>query len=163
MFDVEQEIEVAAGSDIGFGFAPLFKPHIRPVEGPLTRYLTALIAMEVAPLPPTELCIVPHESVLLTVHLGPRASSFDSADARGMSVALTGLREVQGTSRPPGNCVTLFAVLTPLGAIALLRGRDLQGVPRVREPLASLLDLQTTLQLEACLRMYSSIDGKLDC
>ncbi|MFM2399051.1 MAG: Transcriptional regulator, AraC family [Pseudomonadota bacterium] len=163
MFESQQEVEVATESGFGFASAPLFKPHIRQVQGPLAQYLTALIAMEVAPLPPTELFIVPHESVLLTVHLGPRASSFECGDARGMSVALTALRETLGVSHPPGNCVTLFAVLTPLGAIALLRGRDLQGVPRVREPLASVLDLQTTLQLEACLRMYSSIEGKLDC
>jgi AraC-like DNA-binding protein len=163
MFEVPQEVEVAAVQVFGSESASLFKPHIRAVQGPLAQYLTALIAMEVAPLPPTELFIVPHESVLLTVHLGPRAASFECGDARGMSVAMTALRDMRGFSYPPGNCVTLFAVLTPLGAIALLRGRDLQGIPRVRAPLAGVLDLQIARQLEACLQMYSSIDGKLDC
>jgi AraC-like DNA-binding protein len=167
MFYVQQEVDldvdsISQAGDI-YSSAPLFKPHIRHIDGPLAPYVTALVAMEVAPLPQTTLLIAPHESLLLTVHLGPQTDRFDSMDLHGMSVSLTGLRDALGTSHPPGNCTTLFAMLTPLGATLLLGGRTLHDVPRVKAPLANVLDLKTAVQLETCLRMFQSIEGKLDC
>jgi AraC-like DNA-binding protein len=158
--------EDAAGpaSDVAsYSGGELFKPHVQLVQGPLASYLKALIAVEVAPLPATTLPVIPHDHYILSVHLGPRTDHFECNDAPGMSVKLTALRDVRGNTYPPGNCVTLFAILTPEGALRLLHGYRLQERERIRAPLAAALGLNAVRRLEDALRMYMSVQDKLAC
>jgi AraC-like DNA-binding protein len=109
------------------------------------------------------LSIIPHDHAILTVHMGPRVDGFDCDDAPGMSVRLTTLRDVRGTTHPPGNCLTLFAILTPAGVNQLLHGQALDERARLRAPLAAALGMATVRQLEDVLRMYVRVEDKLAC
>jgi AraC-like DNA-binding protein len=165
MFEATAHEDAAAqASDVPSSSASeLFKPQVQLIHGPLASYLKALIAVEVAPLLATTLPVVPHDHYVLSVHLGPRADHFECNDAPGMSVKLTALRDMRGNTYPPGNCVTLFAILTPAGAMRLLHGYRLQDSERIRAPLAGALGLNAVRRLEDALRMYISVQDKLAC
>lgn len=59
------------------------------------------------------------------------------------------------------SCLALFALLTPLGAGQLLNSRRLDASPRIRAPLAHMLDLGMTRQLESRVVVAGDLPAKL--
>lgn len=130
-------------------WADAFTPRLMlPTQSSLSLYLRGLLAVEVEPLGQPRLPVVPHESFSLFLQY-PRQKGLGYSQATdGLHLHLSGLRESVTVLSPPGDCITLFALLTPLGAAVLLRGQALLGQPRLRLPLAHLLDLDITRALE---------------
>lgn len=129
--------------------APLpFTVHHQPVLGPLARWCTRLVAVEIADPPPLSLTVLPHGSFVLTVRLSRDAGQ--AADG-GAHTHLCGLRRTAHRYRPVGHCVTYLAQLTPEAGLLLARGQPLPsgGGPRVR--LAELVDTGPLALLEAHL------------
>ena len=62
-----------------------------------------------------------------------------------------------------GNCVTLFALLTPLGSVQLLNSRRLDASPRIRAPVAQLLDARFTHTLESGIALAGDMSARLHC
>jgi len=132
------------------------------VPAALQPYVEALLAAEVGPIAPNPMFIAPHESMVLSVQLG-RASDacIEAKGEHGRNTCVTGIRQWTGSFIPAGCCVTLFALLTPLGAVHVLDSQPLSHVPRIRAHLADLLDRRTTIALESAIALAPSIDAKL--
>ncbi len=139
-----------------------FSPHGIEVPASLRPYVDALLAVEVGALAPNPMFIAPHESVVLSVQLG-RASnaSIEAKGEHGQNTCVTGIRQWTGSFIPAGHCVTLFALLTPLGSVQVLDSQPLSQVPRIRARVADLLDRRTTIALESAVALAPSIDAKL--
>jgi AraC-like DNA-binding protein len=135
--------------------------HIIAVSGALRPYVSALMSAELSAGGPLPLAIVPHESLVLSVQLGRGADPIEQKGAHGDNTRLTGIRERTGEFSGQGNCVTLFALLTPLGAVQLLDARPLAEVPRIRAQMAALLDERLTRRLESDVARASSLEQKL--
>jgi AraC-like DNA-binding protein len=133
--------------------------HTLPVGGALTDCVRALVAVQIDARAPLPLAIAPHESLMLTVQFGR-----DGADAKaplGRNTHLTGIRQWTGAFTGAGHCVSLFALLTPLGAVRLLDSRPLEEAPRIRAPLAELLDERLTRTLEDRLALAGDAHAQL--
>jgi AraC-like DNA-binding protein len=132
------------------------------VPAALQPYVEALLAAEVGTIAPNPMFIAPHESMVLSVQLG-RASDacIEAKGEHGRNTCLTGIRQWTGSFIPAGRCVTLFALLTPLGAVHVLDSQPLSQVPRIRAHVADLLDRRTTVALESAIALAPSIDAKL--
>jgi AraC-like DNA-binding protein len=135
--------------------------HHMPVTGALRPYVSALMAAELSAGGPLPLAIVPHESLVLSVQLGRGADAIEQKGAHGDNTRLTGIRQHKGEFSGQGNCVTLFALLTPLGAVQLLEARPLEHVPRIRAQMAELLDTGLTRRLESDVARAASLEQKL--
>jgi AraC-like DNA-binding protein len=131
------------------------------VQGDLSQYVTALIAIEVDANPNVQLLIAPHEHMLLSVRLRAHADEYACYDGSGGAVRLTGLRTTLSDAYPPGDCATLFALLTPLGAMRLLRGRSMYEVPKVKAPLDTVLDDGTATLIERTVAQGVGLQEKL--
>src|SRR5512134_2366449 len=116
---------------------------------------------EVGPVRPIPLSIAPHESLMLTVQLGRGADCIEQKGPQGENTWLTGIRRYTGSFVPAGNCVTLFALLTPLGLVNLLDSQPLAGVPRIRAHVAHVLDRHVTRQLETQIAHAGTLDERL--
>lgn len=141
--------------------ASAFRPRVIRIDGPLSDYVSALMAVEVDPLQPMRLSIAPHESLMLTVQLGRDADCIEQKGPQGHNTWLTGIRRWTGSFTPAGNCVTLFALLTPLGSVRLLESQPLADAPRIRAYVADVLDRQITHRLETDIALAATLDEKL--
>lgn len=139
---------------------PWVRSHAIEVSGALRPYVKAMVGVEMGagPLP---LSVAPHESLVLTVQLGRSADCIEQKGAHGENTTLTGIRERTGAFIGAGDCVTLFALLTPLGAVRLLDGQPLADLPRIRARVAALLDAALTRGLESDVAMAAGLPGKL--
>lgn len=131
------------------------------VGGALRPYVSALMAVEIAQTGPLALAVAPHESIMLSVQLGRASHGIEQKGAPGQNTCVTGIREWTGAFNGAGNCVTLFALLTPLGLVQLLDSQPLERVPRIRAPLAGLLDQRVTRRLESAIALAPTLEARL--
>lgn len=132
------------------------------VSGILRDRVTALVAVELRVAGPVPLAVVPHESMVLRVQLGRGEDPLATKGPSGLHAVLTGIREVTEFFHGAGDCVTLFALLTPLGAIELLDSRVLEGAPRIKAPIADLLDRRLALALESEVARGTTLAQRLE-
>lgn len=135
--------------------------HSIPISGALRPYVRTLMAAEVTQAGPLPLAIAPHDSLMLSVQLGRSSDSLDQKGAHGENTRLTGIRRWTGTFTGAGNCVSLFALLTPLGSVHLLESQPMDQVPRIRARVAELLDRKLTRGLESDIALADTLDDKL--
>jgi AraC-like DNA-binding protein len=140
---------------------PLVRTHAIEVSGTLRPYVSALIAAELSAAGPMPLSVAPHESLMLTLQLGRAPDCIEQKGDHGENVALTGIRQHTGQFVGAGDCVTLFALLTPLGAVQLLDSQPLAPLPRIRARVAELLDRQVTRKLESDVALAATLQDKL--
>jgi AraC-like DNA-binding protein len=138
-----------------------FRPIVMPVMGALAPHVLGLMAVEVDQVPPFEQHVVPHESVVLSVQLGRGMHCVEQKGPLGENTRLTGIREWTGSFMPAGDCVTLFALLTPLGAVTLLESQPLSRLPRIRGRVDHLLDARLTRELEVRVALAATLEQKL--
>lgn len=132
-----------------------------PITGALRPYVSTLIAADVRANGPLPLSIAPHESLMLSVQLGHGADSIEQKGSHGENTCLTGIRHWTGAFTGAGNCISLFALLTPLGSVHLLESQPLDKVPRIRARVDALLDRRLTRDLESDIAIADTLDAKL--
>ena len=140
---------------------PPIRPIVMPVSGALTPFVSGLAAVEVDPIGPMTLSVAPHESLVLTVQIGRASHCIEQKGALGENTHITGIRHWTGSFRPAGDCYTLFALLTPLGAVQLLDSQPMSGVPRIRARVADLLDAHLTSAIESEVALADTLADKL--
>jgi AraC-like DNA-binding protein len=140
---------------------PAIRIHHRPVQGTLARHVHTLMAVEIDGPGPLPLAIAPHDSLMLTVQLGRSSDSLHEKAEAGQNTRLTGIRHWTGSFSGAGNCVSLFALLTPLGGVELLDSQPLQPLPRIRASVAELLERRLTRELESGIALAQGLDAKL--
>lgn len=145
------------------GAAPaplLFRSRHLEVEGALREHVSALVAVEVerGPLP---VSIVPHDTVMLTMSLGRGRDPIEAKGDAGSNTLLTGFRRATGHFVAPGNCISLVALLTPIGVVQLLEGRRLDHHPPLRSPLAGMLDRAVVRSVECGIAMHHGLEDRL--
>ncbi len=141
--------------------SPSVQTRVIPVTGALQPYVAALMAADINAAGPLPLAVAPHESLMLSVQLGRSSDAIEQKGTHGENTCLTGIREWTGTFSGAGNCLSLFALLTPLGAVQLLESRSLDKVPRIRARVAELLDAKLTRSLESDIAVAGTLDDKL--
>jgi len=142
--------------------AAAFDSRCVPVPAALRPYVDALLAVEVGTIAPQPLFVAPHESLMLTVQLGRGVDCcIEAKGEHGQNTCLTGIREWTGSFVPAGRCVTLFALLTPLGSMQVLDSQPLAPLPRIRARVAELLDRRTTISLESEIALAHGLEAKL--
>jgi AraC-like DNA-binding protein len=154
--------ETAAANDLP-NAAWADKVHARstPVRGALTPYVSALMALELRDTGPLPLAIAPHESMVLSVQIGRGGDGIDSKGRHGEVTRLTGIRQWTGHFTGAGDCITLLALLTPLGAVQLLDSQPLATQPRILARVDALLDRRLTQGLESDIALAPTLDDKL--
>lgn len=140
---------------------PVFSTRHRPVPASLSPWVQALVGVEIEGRGPIPLSIAPHDAWMLSLQTGRGADGAEQKQALGRNVALTGVRQWTGSFSGAGECVTLFAMLTPLGLVQLLESRPLDTAPRIRAPVHELLDEGFTTALEATVAAAHGLDDKL--
>ena len=158
---IDQQTQAPAEADGALPPAAAFRPRWFPVAGPMRTFVSALMAVEVDPIRPTQLSVAPHDSLMLVVQLGRGSDCIEQKGPQGENTWLTGIRRWTGSFTPAGNCFTLFAMLTPLGAVNLLESQPLGGVPRIRAQVAEVLDRQITRELETGIAHAHSLEERL--
>jgi AraC-like DNA-binding protein len=130
------------------------------VEGALRDYVSALVAVDIesGQLP---MSIVPHDTVMLMMRMGRGSDPIDAKGESGSNMLVTGFRQWTGRFVAPGNCISLFALLTPLGVVQLLEGRRLDHHPRIRAPLAGMLDRAVVRKAEGQIAVADGLEGRL--
>jgi len=141
--------------------APGFQVRHLGVQGTLRESVEALIAVEVDGAGPIPFAIAPHESLMLSLQFGRSADPIEEKGEHGGNTCLTGIRQWTGAFNGAGNCVSLFALLTPLGSVQLLDSQPLATIPRIRAPVAALLDRGLTRELESRVALAEGLDAKL--
>ncbi len=119
-----------------------------PASGSLSRCVRALVGAEIAGCGPIPLAIAPHDAWMLTVQFGRGSEGAEAKRSLGRNTTLTGVRRWTGAFHGAGECVTLFAMLTPQGVVELLQSRRLEASPRIRAALHEVLDERFTVALE---------------
>jgi AraC-like DNA-binding protein len=138
------------------------RTHHLPVTGDLKPLVSALIGVEMGPTGPMPLAIAPHDAMLLTVQFARDGGDRVEAKSElGSNTRITGIRHWTGSFTGAGDCVTLFALLTPLGSVQLLNSRRLDDSPRIRAPLAELLDARFTRTLESRIALAGGLTDQL--
>jgi AraC-like DNA-binding protein len=132
-----------------------------PVQGALVPYVSALMALDLDATGPLPLSVAPHESLVLSVQFGRGADCIEQKGAHGELTHLTGIRRWTGSFTGAGDCITLLALLTPLGAVQLLESRPLAPVPRIRARVDALLDERLTRRLESDIARATTLDARL--
>jgi AraC-like DNA-binding protein len=136
--------------------------HHLPVPADLRPLVSALIGVEMGPTGPMPLAIAPHDAMLLTVQFARHGvGSVEAKSELGANTRITGIRHWTGSFTGAGDCVTLFALLTPLGSVQLLNSRRLGDSPRIRAPLAELLDARFTRALESRIALAGGLPDQL--
>lgn len=130
------------------------RPIVMPVAGALLPYVSGLTAVEVDGVPALEQPVAPHEAMVLSVQLGREVEL-------GGNTRLTGIRRARGSFVPDGDCLMLFALLTPLGAMTLFQGQPLSCVPRIGARVDELIGRHLTLALESKVALAASLHDKL--
>lgn len=133
-----------------------------PIPGTLEPYVNALMALELSATGPVPLAVAPHESLVLSVQLGRGRDGIETKGSPGELTHLTGIRQRTGHFVGAGDCITLFALLTPLGAVQLLDGQPLAQQPRIRARVDALLDRRSTQALEDPIARGATLDDKLN-
>jgi AraC-like DNA-binding protein len=141
--------------------AQQIRSHSIQVSGALRPYVRAMIGVELGAVGPLPLSVAPHESLMLTVQLGRGADCIERKGSHGENTMLTGIRRHTGGFLGAGDCVTLFALLTPLGAVQLLDSQPLAPIPRIKARVAELLDRQVTRKLESQVALAATLQDKL--
>lgn len=131
------------------------------ITGALRPYVSALMAAELGATGPLPLAIAPHVSLVLSVQLGRGAGGIEQKGKHGENTCLTGIRRWTGAFIGAGNCVSLFALLTPLGSVHLLKSQPLHKVPRIGARVDELLDRSLTRSLESDIALADTLDAKL--
>lgn len=142
--------------------SPGFRAHSIPVQGALAPYVSALVATELRSGGPLPLAIAPHDSMMLSVQLGLADDSIEQKGSHGENTRLTGIRQWTGAFAGAGDCVSLFALLTPLGSVTLLESQALDKMPRIRASVAELLDARLTRGLESDVALADTLEAKLN-
>lgn len=137
------------------------RSHAFEIRGGLRPYVRALVGVELGAVGPLPLSVAPHESLMLTVQLGRGSDCIERKGNHGENTTLTGIREHTGAFVGAGSCISLFAMLTPLGAVQLLDGQPLAKVPRIRARVAALLDARLTRDLESRVALAGDLPGRL--
>jgi AraC-like DNA-binding protein len=137
------------------------RAHTLPISGALRPYVSALIAAEIAESGPFPLAIAPHERFIFSVQMARGEGAAEERGVLGENTHLTGIRHWPGTFAGAGNCISLFALLTPLGSVHLLESQPLSGVPRIRAQVAGLMDRGLTRSLESGIAMAPTLSTKL--
>jgi AraC-like DNA-binding protein len=132
-----------------------------PVRGVLQPCVHALMAVEMEATGPMPLAIAPHESMLLSVQLGHGRDGIERKGRHGELTRLTGIRQWTGRFTGAGDCITLLALLTPLGAVQLLESQPLAEQPRIRARVDGLLDRRLTCALESAIARAATLADKL--
>jgi AraC-like DNA-binding protein len=141
--------------------AAAIRPTWIPVSGPLRTYVAALLVVEAEPLKAMQLSVAPHDSLMFVVQLGRGADSIEQKGPQGENTWLTPIQRELDSFEPVGNCFTLFALLTPLGAVNVLESQPLADAPPDRAYLAHLLDRQITRLLETQIAQATTLDERL--
>lgn len=131
------------------------------VSGGLSDYVRALMAVEIESPGPIPLAIAPHDTLMLSLQFGRSADPIEEKGEHGRNIRLTGIRRWTGSFSGAGNCISLFALLTPLGLVRVLESQTLEQVPRIRAQVADLLDRRITRDLESEVAMAAGLDDKL--
>lgn len=142
--------------------APDYSFEVLEVSGALRDHVTALIGAETRVSGPIPLAVAPHESMVLGIQMGRGSDPLEKKCQPGLHAALTGIRQATGSFQGAGDCVSLFALLTPLGVVELLDSRDLSTAQRIKAPIASLLDERLARALECDLARMPTLGGKLE-
>ncbi len=130
------------------------------VEGALGDYVSALVATERGC--GTEAwAALPHGAVVLGLCLGRGSDPIEAKSERASNAVVTGFRQWAGHFLSSGDCIGLYALLTPLGVVHLLDSPRLDEQPRIRAPLAALLDRGIARTLESEVAMAQGLEGKL--
>lgn len=148
-------------SDAGAANPGSIDAKVLAVQGALRPYVSALIAVEVAQAGPLSLAIAPHEAMVLSIRLGRASQCIEQKGEHGNNISLTGIRHWTGSFTAGGDCINLFALLTPLGSVTLLESRSLDAVPRIRAQVAELLDRRITRTLESAVALEATLEAKL--
>jgi AraC-like DNA-binding protein len=135
--------------------------HHVPVSGDLKTWVSALIGVEMGPTGPLPLAIAPHDAMLLSMQFARDDGRIEVKGELGSNTRITGIRHWTGSFTGAGNCVTLFALLTPLGSVQLLNSRRLDDTPRIRASLAELLDTKFTHALESRIALAGGLGEQL--
>jgi AraC-like DNA-binding protein len=145
------------------GAAPYGAVHTQhlPLPADLRPWVSGLIGVEIGATGPMPLAIAPHDAMLLTVQFARDGDRIEAKSELGMNTRITGIRHWTGSFTGAGSCVTLFALLTPLGSVQLLNSRRLGSGPRIGAPLAQLLDASFTRELESRIASAGSLAEKL--
>lgn len=139
-----------------------FDPRSVPVPDSLRPYVDALLVVEVGAVDTPLLSIAPHDSLMFSVQIGRVADAcIEAKGEHGQNTCVTGIRQWTGSFVAAGQCVSLFAMLTPLGSVQVLDSQPLATVPRIRARVAELLDRRTTMQLESDIALAGTLDAKL--
>ncbi len=131
-----------------------------PVEGRLRESVSALVATERG-MGTEAWAALPHDAVVLGLCLGRCSDPIEARSERGANAVVTGFRQWTGRFLSSGDCVGLYALLTPLGVVQLLDSPRLDQLPRIRAPLAAVLDNRIARALEAEVAMAKGLEGKL--
>jgi AraC-like DNA-binding protein len=137
------------------------RAHAIAITGALRPYVSALVATDISKSGPFPLAIVPHERFIFSVQTGRAPDAVEERGALGENTRLTGIRHWTGAFTGAGNCVSMFALLTPLGSVHLLESQPLNKVPRIQAQVADLLDRKLTQRLESDIAVAASLDAKL--
>jgi AraC-like DNA-binding protein len=133
-----------------------------PVSGDLRQHVSALVGIEASITGSLPLSIAPHDAVVLAVQFRRHGQELDIQSGLGSNTRFTGIRQWTGRFADTTNsCLALFALLTPQGVVQLLNSRRLDASPRIRAPLAHMLDLGSARQLESQVVMAGDLPAKL--
>ncbi|MGL4576099.1 MAG: helix-turn-helix domain-containing protein [Burkholderiaceae bacterium] len=143
--------------------AGAIQAHSIPIRGVLAPYVNALMAFEMDATGPMPLAIVPHESLVLSVQIGRGRDCIERKGAHGELTRLTGIRQWTGRFTGAGDCITLLALLTPLGAVQLLESQPLAVQPRIHARVDGLLERRLTCRLESDIARAITLGDKLTC
>jgi AraC-like DNA-binding protein len=139
---------------------PGMRWHPLPVPAAMAGDVRALLGVEIEATGPLPLAIAPHESLVLAISFD-RRGGIEAKAPLGRNARLTGIRQWTGSFVGDGHCVTLWALLTPLGAVRLLRGRALEEAPRIRAPLEELLPEGQSRALEDRIATATGVPAQL--
>lgn len=140
---------------------PTYRTTYLPVDGTLRPWVKALVGVRIDGAGPIALSVAPHDAFMFTVQLGRSADALEEKGEPGRNTTLTRLREWTGAFHGAGNCLTLFAMLTPAGVVQILQSRELASAPRIRARVADLLDRRVTLELESAIHAGETLEAKV--
>jgi AraC-like DNA-binding protein len=147
--------------DTGAAAQAAVRTHHLPVSGSLQPYVKALVGTEMTDIGAVPMSAAPHDAMVLGVGFAHNRGANDLKNELGDNTVVHGIRHWTGRYTAPGDCVTLFALLTPLGSVQLFNSRRLDSTPRLRVPLAQLLDTTLVRELESRVAMADDLTGKL--